>query len=291
MEAWSIKALKAELVARNIPHADCTEKSELVERLKNAPASRPRQAAQPPPPPPPPAAPSDPHVVRVLDCPPGAYYRILNVQSDASADALKKAYRVLALRLHPDKCSGPGADEAFKRVSAAFAALNDPQERAYHDRRGGDAAATADAASPSASTAATRRAPAAHHRRHQHFGDRDAEELFRAFFGDEAFGHAGGGGPGGDPSHPSTALSLQRMLSLTQRLGKTFVTNPWTLVTLLSALASLVSIFESLYEILGGWLMVAVPAAAVGLAGCPPHQRRQFAVGAAGVLLSVGMLL
>ena len=58
-----------------------------------------------------------------------------------------------------------------------------------------------------------------------------------------------------------------------------------------SALASLVSIFESLYEILGGWLMVAVPAAAVGLAGCPPHQRRQFAVGAAGVLLSVGMLL
>ena len=39
--------------------------------------------------------------------------------------ACKKAYRRLALRLHPDKCRAPHAEEAFKRVSAAYAALQD----------------------------------------------------------------------------------------------------------------------------------------------------------------------
>ena len=40
-------------------------------------------------------------------------------------DAVKKAYRRLALRLHPDKCQARHAEEAFKRVSAAYAALRD----------------------------------------------------------------------------------------------------------------------------------------------------------------------
>ena len=40
------------------------------------------------------------------------YYRILGVEKGAADDEIKKAYRKLALRLHPDKCKEPGAEEA-----------------------------------------------------------------------------------------------------------------------------------------------------------------------------------
>ena len=52
-------------------------------------------------------------------------YGALGVERGASPAACKKAYRKLALRLHPDKCQAPHAEEAFKRVSAAYAALQD----------------------------------------------------------------------------------------------------------------------------------------------------------------------
>ena len=56
----------------------------------------------------------------------------------ASPAACKKAYRRLALRLHPDKCQAPHAEEAFKRVSAAYAALQDGR----NVRFGGDGASS-----------------------------------------------------------------------------------------------------------------------------------------------------
>ena len=62
-------------------------------------------------------------------------------------------------------------------------------------------------------------------------------------------------------------------------------------MTLLSALASLVSIFESIYAILGKWLMVALPVTALGFAACPPQQRRAFAMVAAVTLFSASSLL
>lgn len=66
----------------------------------------------------------------------GAHYRVLGVSQDASESDLKKAYRKLALKLHPDKNSAPHADEAFKAVGLAYATLSDPQKRTIYDRYG-----------------------------------------------------------------------------------------------------------------------------------------------------------
>mmetsp|Transcript_79139 Transcript_79139/g.219974 ORF Transcript_79139/g.219974 Transcript_79139/m.219974 type:complete len:257 (+) Transcript_79139:165-935(+) len=72
------------------------------------------------------------HVTRAGD----DYYDVLGVDRGASDDAIKKAYRKLALRLHPDKCKESGAEEAFKRVGEAFSVLSDPKKRDIFDQRG-----------------------------------------------------------------------------------------------------------------------------------------------------------
>ena len=64
-------------------------------------------------------------------------YELLGVDRDADADAIKKAYRQLARRLHPDVNPDPEAQEQFKAVTHAYEVLADPQKRAAYDR-GGD---------------------------------------------------------------------------------------------------------------------------------------------------------
>jgi len=53
-------------------------------------------------------------IMRICAC--ECYYQVLGVSKDADDTALKKAYQKPALKLHPDKCSLIGADEAFKKV-------------------------------------------------------------------------------------------------------------------------------------------------------------------------------
>jgi DnaJ family protein B protein 12 len=64
------------------------------------------------------------------------HYEVLSVSRTANDDDIKKAYRKLALKLHPDKNKAQGADEAFKMVSKAFSVLSNPNERAQYDRYG-----------------------------------------------------------------------------------------------------------------------------------------------------------
>jgi molecular chaperone DnaJ len=65
------------------------------------------------------------------------YYATLNVARDASADDLKKAYRKLAMKYHPDRNPGDAAAEAkFKELNEAYDVLKDEQKRAAYDRFG-----------------------------------------------------------------------------------------------------------------------------------------------------------
>ena len=65
------------------------------------------------------------------------YYEVLGVARDASEDALKKAYRKLAMKWHPDRNQGNKEAEAkFKELNEAYDILKDPERRAAYDRYG-----------------------------------------------------------------------------------------------------------------------------------------------------------
>ncbi len=65
------------------------------------------------------------------------YYEVLSVAKNASAAELKKAYRRLAMKFHPDRNQdNPDAEASFKEAKEAFEVLNDPQKRAAYDQYG-----------------------------------------------------------------------------------------------------------------------------------------------------------
>ncbi|XP_043535061.1 dnaJ homolog subfamily B member 12a isoform X1 [Chiloscyllium plagiosum] len=99
------------------------------------------------------------------------YYEILGLSKDATEEDLKKAYRKLALKFHPDKNQAPGATEAFKAIGNAYAVLSNPEKRKQYDLYGDE------------KQAANRHSHGASDYHRGFEADISPEDLFNMFFG------------------------------------------------------------------------------------------------------------
>src|ERR1700743_742315 len=103
------------------------------------------------------------------------YYQVLGVERTASADEVKKAYRKLAVKFHPDKNPGDkAAEDKFKELGEAYEIISNPDKRAAYDRFGHQAFTQGGGGGGG-------------------YGTHDPFEVFREVFG----GGRGGGGGGG----------------------------------------------------------------------------------------------
>ncbi|MBO9598939.1 MAG: DnaJ domain-containing protein, partial [Cohnella sp.] len=64
------------------------------------------------------------------------YYEVLGVEKNAGGEDIKKAYRNLARKYHPDVNKAPDAETKFKEVKEAYDVLSDDQQRARYDQFG-----------------------------------------------------------------------------------------------------------------------------------------------------------
>ncbi|HLP75351.1 MAG TPA: molecular chaperone DnaJ [Candidatus Paceibacterota bacterium] len=130
------------------------------------------------------------------------YYEVLGVAKGVDADEIKKAYRKLAVKYHPDKNPGDkAAEEKFKELGEAYEVLNDPQKRAVYDQHG--------------HAAFDRRAGGGGFGRGGAGGFHDPFDIFREVFaGGNVFDEFFGGGRS-DPTQPQRGDDLRYDMEIT----------------------------------------------------------------------------
>src|SRR5580658_3680590 len=125
------------------------------------------------------------------------YYEILEVTREETADGIKKSYRKLAIKYHPDKNPGDkAAEEKFKELGEAYEALSDPQKRAAYDQYGH---AAFDPRMRGGARAG---------------GFHDPADIFREVFGGSMFEDLFGGGRS-DPTQPQRGADLRYDMEIT----------------------------------------------------------------------------
>ncbi|XP_059642455.1 uncharacterized protein LOC132284371 [Cornus florida] len=112
------------------------------------------------------------------------YYNILKVNRNATDDDLKKSYRRLAMKWHPDKNPNnkKEAEAKFKQISEAYDVLSDPQKRSIYDQYGEEGLKDM----PPPGSSGSGGFP-------NGFNPRDAEDIFAEFFGSSPFGFGSAG--------------------------------------------------------------------------------------------------
>lgn len=120
------------------------------------------------------------------------YYVILKVNRNATDDDLKKAYRRLAMKWHPDKnpTNKRDAEAKFKQISEAYEVLSDPQKRQIYDQYGEEGLKDMPPAGSSGFPFGNGSGSGSNG-----FNPRNAEDIFAEFFGSSPFGF-GSSGPG-----------------------------------------------------------------------------------------------
>ncbi|XP_052256236.1 dnaJ homolog subfamily B member 5-like [Dreissena polymorpha] len=120
------------------------------------------------------------------------YYKTLGVARNATQDEIKKGYRKMALKYHPDKNKSPNAEDKFKEISEAYDVLSDKDKKEVYDKYGEEGLKAGGGGGGGSS------GPSFHY---SYQGD--PRETFRMFFGDEnpfqnffGFNQGMGGGPG-----------------------------------------------------------------------------------------------
>jgi curved DNA-binding protein len=155
------------------------------------------------------------------------YYEILGVSRDASPDEIRRAYRTLARRYHPDVNKEPGADERFKEIGEAYEVLSDEEKRKRYDRLGANWKAGDDVSGAQgfdsrdfAGRGGGRRSTGAG--ASNGFGDirvdfgsgGDFSDFFESMFGSRMRGGRGGGGAGGFDGFSTRGSDQEAVLEL-----------------------------------------------------------------------------
>lgn len=104
------------------------------------------------------------------------YYAVLGVEKSCSVEEIRKAYKKLSLKVHPDKNKAPGSEEAFKKVSKAFKCLSEDDSRRQYDQTG-----LVDEFEYNQQYKVRRQRRRTGHDVYE--DDFDPDEIFRAFFG------------------------------------------------------------------------------------------------------------
>lgn len=120
------------------------------------------------------------------------YYEVMRVGRDATQDEIKRAYRKLARKYHPDVSKEPGAEEKFKQLGEAYEVLKDPEKRAAYDQLGANWQNGQEFNPPPGWDAGFEFSGGGY----TGAGAQDYSDFFESLFG-RGFGAAPGGRPGG----------------------------------------------------------------------------------------------